>query len=644
MVVRHPAAPSQRSANPNIDPTASIHASSPLVGDIRVAANVVVGPGASIQADQGKPFHIGASTNVQNGVVIHGLEQGRVLGKDQQSYSVWIGHNTSITHMALVHGPVYIGDSCFIGFRSTIFNARVGDGCIVMMHALIQNVEIPPGKFVPSGAVITTQEQADRLSDVQSADVEFASRIAGVNQALAGYSHSEEQAIRNEISQPSYQGGNQLSSHHAQGHSLNSDVLSQVQQLLRQGYQVSTEFANQRRFRANAWHSGGAIASQQESSVVSELEAVLADHQGEYVRLVGIDPQAKRRVLETVIQRPDGAVGESLRPQAISAPVSSPAPSGSGASSTAGDVASQVRQLLKQGYKVGTEHASPRRFRANAWNSCAPVESQRESDVLAALDACIAEHPGDYIRLIGIDAHAKRRVLETIIYRPDGSAKVVKNSTVPRSSIAESAPAPISADVAEQVRRLLNQGCRIGTEHANPRRFRANAWNPCAPIAAQRQGEVMTALETCMAEHPGDYVRLIGIDTQAKRRVAEIVIQRPGQRAPSGGSAASSNGYASAASAGRATAHTSASISADVASQVRQLLAQGHTIGTEHADKRRFRANAWHSCAPIEASQESAVIAALESCLNEHSGEYVRLVGIDAKAKRRVLESVIQRP
>ncbi|MGB7413568.1 MAG: ribulose bisphosphate carboxylase small subunit, partial [Thermosynechococcaceae cyanobacterium] len=612
-------------------------------------------PGASIQADKGQPFHIGTATNVRNGVVIQGLEQGQVLGNDQQSYSVWIGQHTSITHMALIHGPVYIGDSCFIGFRSTVFNARVGDGCIVMMHALIQDVEIPPGKFVPSGAVITTQEQADRLWDVQPSDVEFASRIAGVNQALPRHQPSEEKAIRNESRQPSYQGGNQLSSHHAQGNSLTSDTLSQVQQLLRQGYQVSTEFANQRRFKANAWHTGSAIASQQESSVISELEAVLAQHQGEYVRLVGIDPQAKRRVVETVIQRPDGAVGESPRPQSISAPSPSAPGNGPGPSS-AGDVASQVRQLLNQGFKVGTEHADPRRFKANAWNPCAPVDSQRESEVLAALDACIAEHPGEYIRLIGIDAHAKRRVLEIIIYRPDSNAKVVKNSTAPMisrsssSSAASSAaaPAPVGADVGEQVRQLLSQGFKVGTEHADPRRFKANAWNPCAPIAAQNQAEVMAALDACVAEHPGDYVRLIGIDTKAKRRVTEIVIQRPGTQQGQPSSRATANPgpptYSQSSSMGSSSPRATTAIQSDVASQVRQLLAQGHTIGTEHADKRRFRANAWHSCAPIEAHQEPAVMAALESCLNEHSGEYVRLVGIDSKAKRRVLEAVIQRP
>jgi carbon dioxide concentrating mechanism protein CcmM len=78
--------------------------------------------------------------------------------------------------------------------------------------------------------------------------------------------------------------------------------------------------------------------------------------------------------------------------------------------------------------------------------------------------------------------------------------------------------------------------------------------------------------------------------------------------------------------------------------QIRNLLSQGYKIGTEHADARRFRTGSWSSCASIASNRESEVISALESCLKEHSGEYVRLLGIDSKAKRRVLEEIIQRP
>ena len=670
MGVSYSASPKPQSlTEPNIASTAYVHSSSSVVGEVQVGSNAVIAPRVSIRANQGKPLHIGGSTHIQESVVIQGLEQGGVLGQDQQPYSVWIGQNTSIAHMALVHGPAYVGDSCFIGFRSTIFNARVGDGCIVMMHALIQDVEIPPGKFVPSGAAITTQQQVDRLSDVQSADVELASRIAGVNQALRSGSHpAEDQVIRNETSQPSSysQGGNPLSRHQSQSTSLGSDILAQVQQLLRQGYQVGIESANKRRFRANAWTTGGAISSQQESSVVAALESALTEHQGEYVRLIGVDSKAKRRVLETVIQRPDGAVGESAAPSSSQSSASSaptrPAAQPAFNKLKSTDVAGQVRQLLNQGYTVGTEHASPRRFKANAWNSCAPIKSQREADVLNALDECVAEHPGEYIRLIGIDKQAKRRVAEVIIYRPvKGASPQVANSaaSISRSSSDAAAPAndpypSVDGEVATRVRQLLGQGYRIGTEHASPRRFRANAWNSCPAIAAQRPADVIAALEACITEHPGDYVRLIGIDTQAKRRVEEMIIQRPGQQQSSRASGAHSSAdsansstpptYSQSSSMGSSSPKATTAIQSDVAQQVRQLLAQGHTIGTEHADKRRFRANAWHSCAPIEARQEPAVMAALERCLNDHSGEYVRLVGIDSKAKRRVLESVIQRP
>jgi carbon dioxide concentrating mechanism protein CcmM len=175
-------------AEPKIHPTAYVHAFSQVIGDVHIGANVMVAPGTSIRADEGNPFYIGESSNIQDGVVIHGLEEGRVVGDDNNPYSVWIGNDTSITHMALIHGPAYVGSNCFIGFRSTVFNARIGDGCVVMLHALVQDVTIPPGKYVPSGAIITTQQQADRLPDAQAADLKFTSHIIGINEALAsGY-------------------------------------------------------------------------------------------------------------------------------------------------------------------------------------------------------------------------------------------------------------------------------------------------------------------------------------------------------------------------------------------------------------------------------------------------------------------------
>jgi len=125
MAVRSEAAPptpwSKSLAEPQIHPTAYVHSFSNIIGDVRIGPEVLIAPGTSIRADEGSPFYIGAGTNVQDGVIIHGLEQGRVTGEDGQSYSVWIGEDSSITHGVLVHGPAYVGKNCFIGFRSTAY-------------------------------------------------------------------------------------------------------------------------------------------------------------------------------------------------------------------------------------------------------------------------------------------------------------------------------------------------------------------------------------------------------------------------------------------------------------------------------------------------------------------------------------------
>lgn len=428
MVVRSFAAPptpwSKSLAEPKIDQSAYVHSFSNIIGDVYVGSNVMVAPGTSIRADEGNPFYIGEGTNIQDGVVVHGLEQGRVVGDDQNQYSVWIGKNSSITHMALIHGPAYVGDDCFIGFRSTVFNARVGNGCIVMMHVLIQDVEIAPGKYVPSGAVITNQQQADRLPDVQAVDLEFARHVVGVNDALrSGYLCAGDDTCMAPIR-------NELTGHHSSNgrtkavtsSSLNTEAVEQVRNLLAQGYKIGTEHVDQRRFRTGSWQSCGKIDSKQESQVLAAIEASLAEYAGEYVRLIGIDPKAKRRVVETIIQRPDDRVSQPANRGTMNGaatPSSSNRSSGAVTSSKLSpETVEQVRNLLNSGYTIGTEHVDQRRFRTGSWQSCSPITTKQESEAIAALEECMANHAGEYVRLIGIDPKAKQRVLETIIQRP----------------------------------------------------------------------------------------------------------------------------------------------------------------------------------------------------------------------------------
>lgn len=80
----------------------------------------------------------------------------------------------------------------------------------------------------------------------------------------------------------------------------------------------------------------------------------------------------------------------------------------------------QVRNILSQGYKIGIEHVDERRFRTGSWASCSVGEINGESDAISTIEACLKEYDGEYVRLVGVDQKAKKRVLETIIQRPNG--------------------------------------------------------------------------------------------------------------------------------------------------------------------------------------------------------------------------------
>ncbi len=292
---------------PTIAASAYVHPQCSLIGDVRLEENVIIAPNTSIRADEGAPFYIGANTNIQDGVVIHGLEQGRVQGDDQQAYSVWIGHDTCITHMALIHGPAYVGNECFIGFRSTVFNAQVGHGCIVMMHVLIQDVEIPPGKYVASGAVITTQQAADRLPDANEGDRTFSHHVVEINQALrAGYLCGDDVACTTALRNPTSSNGFQSRYQNGQAaHPRQVDIVNMIRQQLHQGHHIGLEFADVRRFKVGSWQSGPMIANGHEAQVLTQVEQFLADHPGDYVRLLGINPKEKQRRWERMIQKPE---------------------------------------------------------------------------------------------------------------------------------------------------------------------------------------------------------------------------------------------------------------------------------------------------------------------------------------------------
>jgi len=170
------------SIHPDLHSTAYVGPFSSIIGNVTVGENAFIAPNVSVRADEGSPFHIGANTNLQDGVILHGLAHGRVV-HDGKEYSIYIGNEVSCAHGCIIHGPCKLEDKVFVGFHAIVFNAVVGEGSYVSTNALVTGgIVIAANRYVPTGAVIDTQEKADALGPVPQSQVEFAEEVQHVNQ------------------------------------------------------------------------------------------------------------------------------------------------------------------------------------------------------------------------------------------------------------------------------------------------------------------------------------------------------------------------------------------------------------------------------------------------------------------------------
>jgi carbon dioxide concentrating mechanism protein CcmM len=318
---------------------------------------------------------------------------------------------------------------------------------------------------------------------------------------------------------------------------ISDSVRQEIRRLLSQGYRVGVEYADARRFRSGSWTSAP-IAQGGESAVLASVTAVLDENEGKYVQILGVDTKTRSRVLELMIQRPDGVVTQVNKSKSTGGGSVAAASNGNGGGNGGGsDVAQIVRQLLAQGFRIGTEFADARRYRATSWTSGPSYQGSRDNEAIALLTNLVAEHEHDYVRLIGIDMTARRRVTELVIHKPGepvtlstggGSAASSFNSSFSKASNGGgSVKTSLSPEIVASVRRLLENSYQISTEHADLRRFRSSSWHTCKPVSATRIQEAISELESCLTDHAGEYVRLIGVDKKAKRRVHEEIIQRP---------------------------------------------------------------------------------------------------------------------
>lgn len=118
---------------PVVDPTAYVHPSAVLIGDVIVGPGCYIGPCASLRGDFGRLI-LEAGANLQDTCVMHGFP-----GTDTV-----VEENGHIGHGAVLHG-CRIGKNALIGMNAVIMdNAVIGESSIVAASAFIKaSVEIP---------------------------------------------------------------------------------------------------------------------------------------------------------------------------------------------------------------------------------------------------------------------------------------------------------------------------------------------------------------------------------------------------------------------------------------------------------------------------------------------------------------------
>jgi len=123
---------------PVVDPTAFVHPTAVLIGDVIVGPGCYVGPCASLRGDFGRLI-LEAGANVQDTCVMHGFPgTDTVVGED--------GH---IGHGAVLHGCT-VGRNALIGMNAVIMdNAVIGEATIVAACAFVKaGAVIPPRSLV----------------------------------------------------------------------------------------------------------------------------------------------------------------------------------------------------------------------------------------------------------------------------------------------------------------------------------------------------------------------------------------------------------------------------------------------------------------------------------------------------------------
>jgi phenylacetic acid degradation protein len=125
---------------PVVDPTAFVHESAVLIGDVIVGPRAYIGPCACLRGDFGR-IVVEAGANIQDTCMLHGFP-----GKDTV-----VGAESTIGHGAVLHGCV-VGKGALVGMNAVVNdNAEVGADAMVAALAFVRAEERIPARALAAG-------------------------------------------------------------------------------------------------------------------------------------------------------------------------------------------------------------------------------------------------------------------------------------------------------------------------------------------------------------------------------------------------------------------------------------------------------------------------------------------------------------
>jgi len=125
---------------PVVDPTAYVHPTAVLIGDVIVGPRCYVGPAASLRGDFGR-IVLRDGANVQDTCVIHGFP-------DSDTIIEIDGH---IGHGAVIHGA-HIGQNAMVGMNAVVMDrAEIGESAIIGAMAFVREGTIIPPRSLALG-------------------------------------------------------------------------------------------------------------------------------------------------------------------------------------------------------------------------------------------------------------------------------------------------------------------------------------------------------------------------------------------------------------------------------------------------------------------------------------------------------------